>query len=57
VKGWKADTRGNVVFRGTARNFNPDMAKAAKITIAEVSGGGGGEHRGEGGLADALGSF
>ena len=36
VKGWKADTRGNVVFRGTARNFNPDMAKAARITIAEV---------------------
>ena len=36
VKGWKADTRGNVVFRGTARNFNPDMAKAAAITIAEV---------------------
>jgi 3-oxoacid CoA-transferase len=36
IKGWKADTRGNVVFRGTARNFNPDMAKAAKVTIAEV---------------------
>lgn len=36
VKGWKADTRGNVVFRGTARNFNPDMAKAGRICIAEV---------------------
>jgi len=36
IKGWKADTRGNIVFRGTARNFNPDMAKAARVTIAEV---------------------
>ena len=36
VKGWKADTEGNVVYRKTARNFNPMMATAAKITIAEV---------------------
>lgn len=36
VKGWKADTRGNIVFRGTARNFNPDMAKAGRVCIAEV---------------------
>ncbi len=36
VKGWRADTAGNVVFRGTARNFNPDMARAAACTIAEV---------------------
>eukprot|EP00002_Diphylleia_rotans_P014222 TRINITY_DN2771_c0_g1_i1.p1 TRINITY_DN2771_c0_g1~~TRINITY_DN2771_c0_g1_i1.p1 ORF type:complete len:498 (-),score=108.17 TRINITY_DN2771_c0_g1_i1:177-1670(-) len=36
IKGWKADTRGNIIFRGTARNFNPDAAKAADITIAEV---------------------
>jgi 3-oxoacid CoA-transferase subunit A len=36
VKGAVADTRGNVMFRGTARNFNPDMAKAARVTIAEV---------------------
>ena len=37
VKAWKADTRGNLVFRGTAMNFNMDMAKASKICIAEVS--------------------
>lgn len=36
IKGHIADTRGNIVFRGTARNFNPDMAKAARVTIAEV---------------------
>ena len=36
IKAWKADTFGNLVFRGTARNFNPDVAKAAKFTIAEV---------------------
>lgn len=41
IKGWKADTRGNVVFKGTARNFNPDVAKAGKICICEVSLGGG----------------
>ena len=35
VKAWKADTRGNLVFRGTARNFNPDVARAADVCIAE----------------------
>ena len=36
VKAWKGDTTGNLVYRKTARNFNPMMATAAKITIAEV---------------------
>jgi 3-oxoacid CoA-transferase subunit A len=36
VKAWKADRSGNLVYRRTARNFNPMMAAAAKITIAEV---------------------
>lgn len=36
VKAWKGDTMGNLIFRGTARNFNPMMAMAGKITIAEV---------------------
>ena len=36
VKAWKGDTAGNLIFRGTARNFNPLMATAGKITIAEV---------------------
>jgi len=36
VKAWKADTEGNLVFRKTARNFNPVMATAGKVTIAEV---------------------
>lgn len=36
VKAWKADERGNLVFRGTSRNFNPDCARAGKICIAEV---------------------
>ena len=36
VKAWKGDTAGNLIFKGTARNFNPSMAGAAKITIAEV---------------------
>ncbi|MDO9374887.1 MAG: CoA transferase subunit A [Ferruginibacter sp.] len=36
VKAWKGDTAGNLVYRETARNFNPLMAMAAKITIAEV---------------------
>jgi 3-oxoacid CoA-transferase subunit A len=36
VKAWKADEAGNLVFRKTARNFNPMMATAAKVTIAEV---------------------
>ena len=36
VKAWKGDTAGNLIFKGTARNFNPIMATAGKITIAEV---------------------
>ncbi len=36
VKAWKADRSGNLIYRRTARNFNPMMATAAKITIAEV---------------------
>ena len=36
VKAWKGDKSGNLVYRKTARNFNPMMATAAKITIAEV---------------------
>ncbi len=36
VKAWKGDTLGNLVFKDTARNFNPLMAMAGKITIAEV---------------------
>ncbi len=36
IKGWKADKAGNVIFRKSATNFNLSMAKAAKITIAEV---------------------
>jgi 3-oxoacid CoA-transferase subunit A len=36
VKAWKGDSKGNLVFRMTARNFNPMMAMAGKITIAEV---------------------
>jgi len=36
VKAWRGDTHGNLVFRKTARNFNPLAAKAARITIAEV---------------------
>lgn len=36
VKAWKGDTQGNLVFKATARNFNPMMATAGKITIAEV---------------------
>ena len=36
VKAWKGDTAGNLIFRSTARNFNPLMAMAGKITIAEV---------------------
>lgn len=36
VKAWKGDASGNLVFKGTARNFNPMMAAAGKITIAEV---------------------
>jgi len=36
VKAWKGDTTGNLIYKGTARNFNPAMATAGKITIAEV---------------------
>lgn len=36
VKAWKGDSAGNLIFKGTARNFNPMMAMAGKITIAEV---------------------
>jgi len=36
VKAWKGDRQGNLIYRKTARNFNPMMATAAKITIAEV---------------------
>lgn len=36
VKAWKADTAGNLIYKATARNFNPMMAMAGKITIAEV---------------------
>ena len=36
VKAWKGDTEGNLVYKGTARNFNPIMAMAGKITVAEV---------------------
>ena len=36
VKAWKGDTSGNLIYKGTSRNFNPMMASAGKITIAEV---------------------
>jgi len=36
VKAWKGDVHGNLIFKGTARNFNPNMCGAAKITVAEV---------------------
>lgn len=36
VKAWKGDTAGNLIYRSTARNFNPVMAMAGKITVAEV---------------------
>jgi 3-oxoacid CoA-transferase subunit A len=36
VKAWKGDTMGNLIYHATARNFNPLMAMAGKITIAEV---------------------
>jgi len=47
VHAWKGDTEGNLVYRKTARNFNPMMATAAKITVAEV------EHLVEPGTFDA----
>lgn len=36
VKAWKGDAAGNLIYKGTARNFNPMMATAGKVTIAEV---------------------
>ena len=36
VKAWRGDAAGNLIFKGTARNFNPLMAMAGTITIAEV---------------------
>ena len=36
VKAWKGDAAGNLIFKGTARNFNPNMCGAANITVAEV---------------------
>ena len=36
IKAWKADTRGNLIFRKTARNFNPMMASAGKVCVVEV---------------------
>ena len=36
VKAWRGDAAGNLIFKGTARNFNPLMAMAGKITVAEV---------------------
>jgi 3-oxoacid CoA-transferase subunit A len=36
VKAWKGDTAGNLIFKGTARNFNPNICGAAEITVAEV---------------------
>lgn len=36
VKAWKGDKQGNLIFKGTARNFNPMMAMAGKITVVEV---------------------
>lgn len=36
IKAWRADSEGNLMYRRTARNFNPNMATAAKITVVEV---------------------
>jgi 3-oxoacid CoA-transferase subunit A len=36
VKAWKGDSEGNLIYRKTARNFNPNMATAARVTLAEV---------------------
>jgi len=36
IKAWKGDSEGNLIFKGTSRNFNPMMAAAGKVTIAEV---------------------
>jgi 3-oxoacid CoA-transferase subunit A len=47
IKAWKADPEGNLLYRKTARNFNPVMATAAKVTVAEV------EHFVAAGMLDA----
>jgi len=36
IKAWKGDVAGNLIFKGTARNFNPNMCGAAKVTVVEV---------------------
>jgi 3-oxoacid CoA-transferase subunit A len=36
IKAWKGDSEGNLIYRKTARNFNPNMATAGRITVAEV---------------------
>ena len=36
IKAWKADEEGNLIYRMTARNFNPPMAEAGRVTVAEV---------------------
>ena len=36
IKAWKGDAEGNLIFNATARNFNPLMATAGKVTVAEV---------------------
>jgi 3-oxoacid CoA-transferase subunit A len=36
IKAWKGDTEGNLIYRKTARNFNPNMATAGCVTVAEV---------------------
>ena len=36
MKAWKGDTAGNLVYKATARNFNPMMAMAGRVTVAEV---------------------
>jgi 3-oxoacid CoA-transferase subunit A len=36
IKAWKGDAEGNLIYRKTARNFNPNMATAARVTVAEV---------------------
>jgi 3-oxoacid CoA-transferase subunit A len=38
IKAWRADPAGNLMFRKTARNFNPNMATAGKVTVVEVEG-------------------
>ena len=43
VKAWKGDAEGNLVYRKTARNFNPNMATAGRFTVAEVENGRAGE--------------